>query len=107
MSCANVRRCLLQAEHPDRPPASVQQHLARCAACRKWQRRLVRLEQNVSCLPVPRSQVKADLLQQVLSTAIDTKVNETARRYPTYRARLLARAHALTHKAWALAAAVV
>jgi predicted anti-sigma-YlaC factor YlaD len=65
MNCAAVQRRLLQIERPERPPAALRHHLARCARCRHWQRRLLRLEANVPRLPVPPSGAPAKLLQEI------------------------------------------
>jgi hypothetical protein len=66
MTCETTRHRLLHCERPDRPPADVQPHLAECAACRAWQRRLTRVEQQLGEAPVPSSAPPADLMRQIL-----------------------------------------
>jgi hypothetical protein len=67
MSCETTRERLLRCERPDRPPADVQPHLAGCAACRAWQRRLTRIERTLPEVPVPPSAPPPSLLQQILN----------------------------------------
>jgi hypothetical protein len=59
---------LLGNEKPDRVSADLAAHLKNCAACRKWQRRLVHLERNVGLLPVPAApRGKAAFVSQFLA----------------------------------------
>jgi hypothetical protein len=67
MTCESTRQRLLRSERPDRPPADVQPHLAACAACRGWQRRLTRIERQIPELPVPSSEPPAALIRQILA----------------------------------------
>ncbi len=67
MNCDHVRRQLLAAGHPDRPPAEVQPHLAACEPCRLWQERLVGIERAIPLIPVPPSQKKRQLLRTILA----------------------------------------
>jgi hypothetical protein len=53
MKCAHIQRFLLTAERPDRIGADMRRHLDGCAACRAVQRRLLRLERDLTLLPVP------------------------------------------------------
>jgi hypothetical protein len=66
MKCKVVRQHLLASAKPARPSAVMAEHLAQCAGCRAFQRRLVNMERLVSELPVPASTAKADYLQAVL-----------------------------------------
>ena len=66
MKCNVVRQHLLASAKPARPPAVMADHLAQCAGCRAFQRRLVQLERLVPELPVPQSSAKADCLEAVL-----------------------------------------
>jgi hypothetical protein len=66
MKCDFYQRRLLTMENPDNPPAEVVAHLARCAVCRDWQRRLLQLEANVPRLPVPPTGARETLLDRLL-----------------------------------------
>jgi hypothetical protein len=55
MNCKVARRRLLSMVRPDQAPDEVGAHLAWCSDCREWHRRLMRMERNVSRIPVPRS----------------------------------------------------
>jgi len=66
MKCKVVRQHLLASAKPARPPAVMAEHLAQCAICRAFQRRLVNMERLVPELPVPASTAKADCVQAVL-----------------------------------------
>jgi hypothetical protein len=66
MNCKVVQKQLLTMENPERPSRRVQSHLAGCAACRDWQRRLVVLERNVARLPVPQTGARVELLRRLL-----------------------------------------
>jgi len=66
MKCKFVRHTLLGSATTARPSPLVADHLARCAACREWQRQLVRVERLVPELPVPPSDAKAECLHAVL-----------------------------------------
>lgn len=59
MKCNAVHTWLLGSERPDRPPADLAAHLAECATCRAWQRRLLRLERGLKRLPAPASDAKS------------------------------------------------
>jgi hypothetical protein len=65
MNCTTVRQHLLASERPGQPAAALASHLAGCSACRGWQRRLVRLEQDIPRLPVPPSEPPASFLEQL------------------------------------------
>jgi hypothetical protein len=67
MSCSVLQRRLLELETPDRPPPEIRAHLAACAACRRWQRRLLQIEQRVPLIPVPPSGAKSAVLRRVLA----------------------------------------
>jgi hypothetical protein len=47
-------------------PQEVGAHLARCEACRQWQRRLWQIEANVPLLPVPASARKEQCRNEIL-----------------------------------------
>jgi len=51
MRCKEAYVCLLAAQNPGAPPAEVREHLARCAACRQRQRRLLALEAEIRSFP--------------------------------------------------------
>ena len=68
MTCETTRQRLLNSERPDRPPADVQPHLAACAACRTWQRRLARIERQIPELPVPPSAPPPALMRHILNS---------------------------------------
>jgi hypothetical protein len=55
MNCELLQHHLLALEDPGRPPAEMRAHLARCGACRAWQRRLLDVERSVPRLRVPPS----------------------------------------------------
>jgi hypothetical protein len=67
MNCTILQRRLTALENPCRPPAELQAHLAQCAACRDWLRRLVELERRVPLLPVPASTAKDEFLARIRS----------------------------------------
>jgi hypothetical protein len=67
MNCTVLQRRLLELEQPDRPPPEVRAHLAACAVCRRWQRRLVHIEQRVPLITVPPSGRKSAVLRRVLA----------------------------------------
>src|SRR5262249_55714993 len=67
MNCTVLQRRLLELEQPDRPPPEVRAHLAACPVCRRWQRRLVQIEQRVLLIPVPPSGRKSAVLRCVLA----------------------------------------
>jgi hypothetical protein len=62
MNCAATRNTLLGSERLDPPPDEARAHLARCADCRGWWQRLLRLEEQVRRLPVPPSPRKETLV---------------------------------------------
>jgi hypothetical protein len=66
MKCSVLQRQLLELERPDHPPIELLTHLARCPACRAWQRHLLQLESDVRRLPVPASTTRDDFLQRLL-----------------------------------------
>jgi hypothetical protein len=70
MKCSTFRNRLLAWDHPDRPPADARAHLDACAACRDWQRRLVRLERQLPRLPVPPSAAKGRVIRQILTAPL-------------------------------------
>lgn len=53
MNCETVHQRVLGLERPDRLPAEVSAHLARCSACTAWHRRLLRLEREIPTIPAP------------------------------------------------------
>lgn len=55
MNCSAAQRCLFELERPSQPSDAVRAHLASCADCRAYQRRIVELERSVAQLPVPDS----------------------------------------------------
>jgi hypothetical protein len=63
VNCTVIQRRLLAAEHPEQPPAEIQNHLAQCPSCRLWQRRLIQMERLISQLPVPPSAAKELFLE--------------------------------------------
>jgi hypothetical protein len=67
MNCSVLQRRLLELEKPDRPPPEVRAHLAACAGCRRWQRRLLLIEQRVPLIPVPPSSAKSAVMRRVLA----------------------------------------
>jgi hypothetical protein len=69
MKCVVIQRRLLGSERPDQPSADVREHLAGCLACRDWQRRLLKLEQQIARLPVPTSTARDRLIQEILQPA--------------------------------------
>src|SRR5262245_37986964 len=62
MNCSTLQRRLLLLDSPDQPTGELAAHLAQCATCREWQRRMVQIEANLTRLPVPSSSGKARLL---------------------------------------------
>jgi hypothetical protein len=78
MSCTTVRHRLLACERPDKPAAAETRHLASCADCRAWLRRLVRLEQQISLVPVPPSAPPPALLAMLNSAPADVLVKPPA-----------------------------
>jgi hypothetical protein len=86
MKCHVVQRRLLALEDPHRPQAELRAHLARCPACRAWQRELVELEQRVPLLDVPPSDAKARLIERVLAGAVGPRREKPAGR-PTLSLR--------------------
>jgi hypothetical protein len=66
MKCSVLQRQLLELERPDHPPIELLTHLARCPACRAWQRQLLQLESQVRLLPVPPSTTQDDFLARLL-----------------------------------------
>jgi hypothetical protein len=72
MNCEALHSRLLGSERPDRLTADVSAHLKTCAACRKWQRRLVHLERNVALLPVaPAPRGKAEFVRQFIAAELE------------------------------------
>jgi hypothetical protein len=78
MSCTTVRQRLLACERPDKPAAAETRHLASCADCRAWLRRLVRLEQQISLVAVPPSSPPPALLAMLGSAPADALVKPPA-----------------------------
>jgi hypothetical protein len=66
MNCDVCQRRLLATAAPEVPTREVRRHLARCPACRAFQRRLTRIEGNVPALPVPPSRGKERFLARFL-----------------------------------------
>jgi hypothetical protein len=66
MSCEIVQRRLLSMTNPERLPANLRAHLARCAACREWHEQLVLLERHIPFVPIPNSNGKAKLMRRLL-----------------------------------------
>jgi hypothetical protein len=99
MNCKTIQHYLLGVENPARPPADVQAHLADCAACSDWQRRLLRIERNAPVVPVPPSRTKAAFLRKFLA-------QPAARKTPPAQPRPKQRAHSpRIVERWPLAAA--
>ncbi|HEY7328218.1 MAG TPA: hypothetical protein VH592_11285 [Gemmataceae bacterium] len=69
MNCTVIQRRLLAAEHPEQPPAEIQNHLAQCPSCRLWQRRLIQMERLIAELPVPASTAKEQFLERIKDPA--------------------------------------
>jgi hypothetical protein len=63
VNCTVIQRRLLAAERPEQPSAEIQNHLAQCASCRLWQRRLIQMERLIAQLPVPASMAKEQFLE--------------------------------------------
>jgi hypothetical protein len=61
MRCKEAYVCLLAAQKPDAPPAEVREHLARCAACRQRQLRLLSLEAEIRSFPQPEEALDSRL----------------------------------------------
>jgi hypothetical protein len=70
MNCPVLRRRLLAREQLDRLDVKAEAHLASCPTCRAWHRRLLALERNLACLPVPPSTARVRLLAQVLAAPV-------------------------------------
>jgi hypothetical protein len=65
--CNACRKNLLALERPDRPAESTAAHLAECAACRNWQRRLLLAERAVARLAVPPAEeARTALIRRLL-----------------------------------------
>jgi hypothetical protein len=80
MKCSVLQRQLLELERPDHPPLELLTHIARCPACRAWQRHLLQLERQVRLLPVPASTTRDDFLQRLLvGTSAPAENGEPAR----------------------------
>jgi hypothetical protein len=80
MNCTLLQRRLLALEDPRRPPAEWREHLAHCAACRAWQRRIVEVEARLPLLPVPATAAKARLIERVLAGAAGSEREKLAPR---------------------------
>lgn len=65
MNCETVRQRLLASERPDQPDRDESRHLAHCRACHIWLKRLVRLERELTRLPVPDCPVPVALLERI------------------------------------------
>ena len=65
MNCQKIQQELMLSERPDQPSGDLLTHLAGCAACRSWQRRLVDAERQFPLLPVPASSRRDQFLQQI------------------------------------------
>jgi hypothetical protein len=65
MKCRACQHELLTAATPELPAHAVADHLASCAVCREWHRRLLRIESNVERIPVPASEVKERFLERL------------------------------------------
>jgi hypothetical protein len=104
MSCQRFRHTLLASERPDKPAAAEARHLAGCADCRAWLRRLVRLEQQISLVPVPPSAPPAALLAMLQSAPADALVKPPVLFAPRPRREV---GHQKLSLAIALAAALV
>jgi hypothetical protein len=64
-----VQRRLLGLENPEQPTAEMQQHLADCASCQDWQRRLLQMEKNIGLIPVPESSFRREVFLERLEQA--------------------------------------
>jgi hypothetical protein len=77
MSCNIVRQRLLASERPDKPAAEEARHLANCAGCRSWLRRLAHLEQLLSLIPVPASSPPPALIEMLQAAPLGPLVAPT------------------------------
>jgi len=66
MNCQQCQCRLLESLDPDSPGTETEAHLAECAPCREWRRRLSQIESNVTLLPVPSSQSRPGFLNEFL-----------------------------------------
>jgi hypothetical protein len=82
MNCTVLQRRLLALENPRRPPAELLAHLARCAACRDWQRRLLELELRVPHLPVPPSSAKEQFIARLVTGEVGPRREHRPARMP-------------------------
>jgi hypothetical protein len=73
MNCTVIQRRLLESERPGSPPAELEEHLAVCLSCQKWQQRLVQLEHHVPVLPIPVTSARATLLGQIAALPVKQK----------------------------------
>lgn len=67
MNCHHLRQRLLSATHPERVTRRLRAHLACCADCRAWRRRLLQIERHVPLLPVPPSRRKEAFLNRFVA----------------------------------------
>lgn len=74
MNCGQIRQRLLESEQPDQPGREESGHLAECASCRAWLKRLVRLEQQITELQVPSSPVPVSFLEQLRQAPVGALV---------------------------------
>lgn len=77
MNCPTIQNQLLILEDPGQPTAEIRDHLQDCAACRRWQQRLLQIERHVPGLPVPASQNRDVMIRQFL-TETSQPANGTA-----------------------------
>ncbi len=65
MKCQLVRSYVPVPGVEVRLPAPLTRHLAKCAPCREWQRRLRRVERHLVRIPVPPSTAREELVREV------------------------------------------
>src|SRR5438067_5377335 len=73
MNCERMQRRLLASESPGQPPGDIAAHLAECATCQEWQRRLSQVEADVPQLWAPATRPPTALLKQFLHMPSKTK----------------------------------
>ncbi len=82
MSCQTVRERLLASECPDQPATEQARHLAGCADCRVWLRRLALLEQQLPLIPVPTSAPPPALLEMLCASPANAIVRTPVLLHP-------------------------
>jgi hypothetical protein len=82
MKCRVVRRHLLHAENPAAPPAQVRTHLAVCASCREWHRRLVQIERHVPLVPIPATPIPPETVFALVQKAAERQPEAAGKSAP-------------------------